>query len=126
MLTDVKCEVRTLVFQRTVSFHSTIETLPNDSDALGLARADEVFIEAKGGSHLHKVDVPEPIIDAITFEDAVIAAQAKIDFIDSEVSKLDVKQVDGIKLLLSIGLSTNRIAELANLDIEVIKKVSGL
>ena len=117
MLKDVKCELKQFIFQRVVVIHS----VDNLSDPLPLI--DEKLIEVKGGSHLHQVDVLDPIIDSTTFDDAVKAAQKLVDELNAEVLTITKLEVDGIKLLVSVGTSVEKISSLTGFSVEAINKV---
>jgi hypothetical protein len=123
MQANVKCEVRTLVFQRQVSFHSAIEALPTDDEAKKLARADETLVEMIGASHLHAIEVPDPVADAETFADAVAAAKDRLATEQAEAAKIDQATRDDIKVLLSVGRSVQDVAMLLGVDPAVVQLV---
>jgi hypothetical protein len=122
----VKCEVKTLTFQRVVVLHRVDGPLPADDTAANqLARADETLVAASGGSHLHVTTVPDPVVTAVTFDDAVKAAQAQVDAIQIAAAKLTPEEIAGAKLLVSVGRSLQDVAALLVTSPEAVQVALG-
>ncbi len=93
----------------------------SDAEAGKLVRADEAYVHAIGGSHLHTVDRPDPVIDAPTFAEAVVAAEAFLAAQDAEVEKIQA-QVPDILKLLAAGRSLSDVAIWLGTTEAIVKK----
>ena len=123
MRSEVKCEQRLLVFQRTVLFHGINGPLPTDGEAKALAREDETLVETRGGSHMEVVEVPDP--PAETLAEALAKAQAQVEARAAAVAAVSEETISSARLLLATGRKMDDVAGLVGVPVDVLTQTLG-